>query len=58
MKKRPATIQEDVPVVNEETGRDLDEFIRKKEIQNKILKELLGKLKEHPISEKSKTKKD
>jgi signal recognition particle GTPase len=35
----------------DDSMKEMDEFIRRKNIQNKVLKEILDKLKKHPVTE-------
>jgi hypothetical protein len=56
MVKKKDNIKKDLPVTNEESVEDLKIFIRKKNIQNKVLKELIDQLQKEP-EKKEKIKK-
>jgi hypothetical protein len=56
MKKKNKNINEEISSTNQEIPDELNELMRKKNLQNKILKELIDQLKKYPVHSSEKTK--
>jgi hypothetical protein len=56
MKKKNENIHGEGPEVNQENSDELNELIRRKDLQNKILKELMDQLKKYPVHNPEKPK--
>lgn len=51
MEEKNKNVNEENLQDTDDAVKEMDEFIRKKNIQNKVLKEILDKLKKHPVTE-------
>ena len=56
MKKKNENINEEITKADQEVHDELNELMRRKNLQNKILKELIDQLKKYPVHNSNETK--